>query len=486
MTALLWHDIAIAGGGTLLTAVVLTGVARALLRAGAGHLVTRKISHALCGVFATIAVVQICSMAVAAGVLIVTVTALVFVVEKRLVPVPGIFDGTRGRDYGLVGFAAGVLVAAVAFWPDRSAIATGVLVLGLSDAGAALVGHRFGRHRVAVGSGARSLEGSAAFAVIAFAISLTFSLIGLGSSVPVALAVSVFVALTTASIELLVWPAADNLLITPWVALLLHIEHNLPPAEALRWMTATILACVAAPLMVRLRWLDLPGAIGAALVAAVAIGLGGWAWIAPLVTFFVLTSVLTAYRRAKQYRSLRGLNQVAVNAALPVMVPVIGYALTRDQVWFAVYIGGIAASIGDSWASEIGRFSTKLPVSLRTRRRVPRGTSGAVSPLGFTATLLGGSAVGVVGALNGNPTIIIVGMAAGTAGSLLDSLLGAAVQGRFVCQSCQAVVEDRYHCGVPGQLSSGHRWIDNDVVNAFANAAGMAVAFGVIELIGSY
>lgn len=448
---------------------------------GAGRLVARKIPHALCGVFAAASAFWFSSSAALVMVLLVTVVALVFVVEKGLLS--DVLEGTRKRDYGLVGFAAGVLIAVAVFWPDRIAIAVGVLVLGLADAGAALVGHHFGRRRVAVGGATRSFEGAAVFAVITLGISLAFTLAGFGSSVGVAVAVSVFVALTTASIELLVLPAADNLVITPWVALLLHVGHDLSSADALRWSVAAIVGCATAPSMVRLRWLDLPGAIGAALVAAVAIALGGWFWIVPAATFLILTSVLTAYRQEKRAESLRGLNQVVVNGVLPLVLPAIGYALTRNQLWFVVYIGGIAASIADSWASEIGRFSAKLPVSLRTRRRVPKGTSGAVSPLGFAATGLGGLAVGAVGALMANPTIIVVGLAAGTAGSLLDSLLGATVQGRFVCASCLAVVEDRQHCGVPGELAFGHRWIDNDVVNAFANATGMAVALAVFELV---
>lgn len=481
MTLTGWHDVLVAGGAMLLVAAVLAVVGSALICAGFSRLVARKIPHALCGIFVAVAAFQITSLAVAIGVLIVTAAALAVGVERRLVP--DILDGTRGRDYGLVGFAVGVLGAAVVFWPDRPAIAAGVLVLGLADAGAALVGNRFGRHPVAVGQAVRTLEGSAAFVAIASAISLVFMLVGFGSSVQMAVAVSAFVGLTTSAIELLVLPAADNLLITPWVALLLHVGHNLQSGEAFRWLAAAIVAFGAVPLTVRLRWLDLPGAIGAALVTAVAIGLGGWVWIVPVATFFILTSLLTAYRRAKRITSMRGLNQVVVNGMLPVMVPVIGYALTAHQAWFFVYIGGIAASTADSWASEIGRLSTKSPVSLRTRHRVPGGTSGAVSALGFVATWLGGLTIGVVGAIIGNPAMIVVGMAAGVAGSLLDSALGATVQGRFLCPACHAALEDRRHCGVQGELSSGYRWIDNDVVNAFANAMGMAVALAVFGLV---
>jgi uncharacterized protein (TIGR00297 family) len=482
VTGTVRHDLAIAGGGILLIALVLIIVGRLLARQGAGPLVTRKIPHALCGLFAAVAAFQLSNGAVVGGVLAIATVALAFIVERGLVPVPGVFDGTRARDYGLVGFAAGALLAVVAFWPDRVAIAAGVVVLGLADAGAALVGDRYGRHRVEAGGGVRSLEGSVAFVAIAFAVSLVFCRVGLELNSFMAVTVSLYVALTTAAIELLVWPAADNLLITPWVALLLHVARDLSTDDALRWLAAAVFGCAIVPFMLRMRWLDLPGALCGGLIAGVAVGLGGWAWIIPAAVFFSLTSVLTAYRRPGRSGGMRGMSQVAVNAGLPVLVPVIGYAITRDPLWYAVSIGGIAAGIADSWASEIGRFSSREPVSLRTFRRVPKGTSGAISPLGSAATVVGALAVGAFGALFGGLAMVPVGLAAGIIGSLVDTLIGATVQARFVCESCRATVEDRLHCGAPTRPSSGWRWVGNDAVNACANLTGMVTAFGVFVL----
>ncbi|WP_343575021.1 DUF92 domain-containing protein [Mycobacterium sp.] len=295
-------------------------------------------------------------------------------------------------------------------------------------------------------------------------------------------AVAVFVALTTAAIELLVAPAVDNLLITPWVALLIHLGRDLSGVDAHRWGLAAALAFGLVPVIVRLRWLDLPGSIGAALVMASAIGLGGWVWAVPVSTFFILTSLLTAWRRVRRVESMRGLSQVMVNGILPVMVPLVGFAMNRHQVWFFVYIGGIAASTADSWASEIGRFSRRSPVSLRSWRRVPGGTSGAVSALGLLATWAGGLVIGIVGTMTGNAVMVVVGMVAGVAGSLLDSVIGATLQARFRCQTCGAALEEPHHCGSPAELSSGVSWMDNDVVNLLANATGMAVALLVFGL----
>ena len=330
MTATVSHDLAVAGGGVLLIAAVLIVVGRALARRGASPLVTRKIPHALCGLFAALAAFQLSHGVVVAGVLAAATVALTVIVERGLIPVPGVF------------------------------------VLGLADAGAALIGDRYGRHRVEAGGGVRSLEGSVAFVAIAFAVSWVFCRVGLELNTFMAVSVSLFVAMTTAAVELLVLPAADNLLITPWVALLLHVARELSTDDALRWLAAVVFGCAIVPFMLRMRWLDLPGALAGGLIAGVAVGLGGWAWIIPAALFFSLTSLLTAYRRPTRSGGMRTLSQVAVNAGLPVLVPVIGYAFTRDPLWYAVSIGGIAAGIADSWASEIGRFSSREPLSLRT------------------------------------------------------------------------------------------------------------------------
>jgi uncharacterized protein (TIGR00297 family) len=262
------------------------------------------------------------------------------------------------------------------------------------------------------------------------------------------------------------------------------VARELSTDDALRWLAAIAFGCAIVPFMLRMRWLDLPGALGGGLIAGVAVGLGGWAWIIPAAVFFSLTSLLTAYRRPVRAGGMRTLSQVAVNAGLPVLVPVIGYAFTGDALWYAVSIGGIAAGIADSWASEIGRFSSREPLSVRTWARVPKGTSGAISPLGSAATVLGALAVGAFGALFGGLAMVPVGLAAGILGSLVDTAIGASVQARFSCATCGATVEENLHCGAPTRASTGWRWMGNDAVNASANVAGMVVGFAVFALFG--
>jgi uncharacterized protein (TIGR00297 family) len=473
-------DIGIALGAMVLVGGILTGAGPILTRLGAAHDIARKIPHALCGLLVAVAIYWVDHLSVVLVVLGASTVGLAFAVERRLIP--AILEGNRARDYGFVGFALGLWIAAGLFWPDRHAVAAGALTLGLADSAAAVIGARWGRHRVRSSGVERSLEGALAFAVVAFLVAFGFLELGLGAGVAVGAMIAAFVAVTTASIELLAPSAADNLLITPWVALSLDVGHALDVGAAMRWLVAVVLAYALTPLVARLRWLDLPGAIAAAFVAAAAVALGGWAWIAPVAVFFMSSSILSRYRWPRPAGALRGLRQVVVNGVVPVLPPVIGFAITGAPAWFWMTTGAVAAANADTWATEIGRLSPRRPVSLRTFQRVATGTSGAVSLLGFVATVLGGLVIGMVGSRAGERSLLVVGVAAGTVGSLVDSVLGATIQGRFFCPACEQVVEQREHCGTRRRLWAGIGWVDNDVVNALANVVGMVMALMLFTL----
>jgi uncharacterized membrane protein len=118
-----------------------------------------------------------------------------------------------------------------------------------------------------------------------------------------------------------------------------------------------------------------------------------------------------------------------------------------------------------------------------TLRRVPRGTSGAVSPLGLLATALGGAVIGAVlaladGAARGPSarTLLLSGLVLGVLGSLADSVLGATVQAGYRCAHCAVETEGPlHHCGRASAQTRGFAWFDNDMVNLTATALGAAL-----------
>ncbi|MCU1278651.1 MAG: Phytol kinase, partial [bacterium] len=96
----------------------------------------------------------------------------------------------------------------------------------------------------------------------------------------------------------------------------------------------------------------------------------------------------------------------------------------------------------------------------------------------FTSTLAGALVVGVVAAFAGGRPLRVVWIAvvAGTAGALVDSLLGATVQETFYCRGCARECESaRHHCGADAERRRGVIGFGNDLVNFTSTLAGALV-----------
>jgi dolichol kinase len=118
---------------------------------------------------------------------------------------PLLREPERHRPTGATTLAAGFALA-VLFFPAAAA-ALGILVAGLADAAAALVGRRFGSRRLAAG---RTVEGSVACFGVAFAIAWAFPGFGVGAATLIAGVVTL--------VEALPLRVDDNLVLPPIVA----------------------------------------------------------------------------------------------------------------------------------------------------------------------------------------------------------------------------------------------------------------------------
>lgn len=256
------------------------------------------------------------------------------------------------------------------------------------------------------------------------------------------------------------------------------------------------------------------GAVGAMIDGVAIFGFGGLAWGMLLITFFVLSTLLSKYKEnlkeqiaAEKFDkgSVRDIGQALANGGLGALVAVIAYFLYPDPVMLAAFVGVMATVNADTWATEIGVLSKEMPRLITSMKPVERGTSGGVTVVGTLATAAGGLAIGLaavfflfidsplrivnLGAL-GAPSrglilwLLPVSLAGGLAGSLFDSLLGATVQAIYYCPACQKETEKRLHgCGTPTELAHGWPWLNNDLVNFFASAVGGLVAAGLWLLV---
>jgi uncharacterized protein (TIGR00297 family) len=233
-------------------------------------------------------------------------------------------------------------------------------------------------------------------------------------------------------------------------------------------------------------------------LAALAIGTtiylaGAGAWFLGLLTFFVTSTLLgklgharkEALKREFEKGDTRDARQAFSNGGVSALCA-LGMLIWPHPGWAGAFLGALATANGDTWATELGTLSKREPFSLTRFKRVPRGTSGAVSPLGMLATAGGGLAIGVVAAVSAGSfglsvsALVGLGTACGVLGSLADSLLGATVQAGYVCEKCQVATEGAlHHCGQTCVLTRGFAAFDNDVVNLVATGVGAAVGAGI-------
>ncbi|RJP75537.1 MAG: DUF92 domain-containing protein, partial [Candidatus Zixiibacteriota bacterium] len=118
-----------------------------------------------------------------------------------------------------------------------------------------------------------------------------------------------------------------------------------------------------------LKFLSRSGAWAAALLGAVVLGLGGWAWVWPLLAFFVSSSLLSKARQAARGRadeeakgSRRDAAQVLANGGVAGLAVILDY--TGGGGLFPVYLGALAAANADTWATETGLLWGRRPRSV--------------------------------------------------------------------------------------------------------------------------
>jgi len=152
-------------------------------------------------------------------------------------------------------------------------------------------------------------------------------------------------------------------------------------------------------------------------------------------------------------------------------------------------------STADTWATELGVLSPHPPRLITTGRVAVVGTSGSISLWGTTAAAGGALFIGAVAVLLSGlegplPAarlgwLAIVALLGGVGGALVDSFLGATVQGIYWCEHDHKETEKRVHtCGERTRLLRGWAWLDNEWVNFICSLAGSIIAFALWRIAG--
>ena len=253
-----------------------------------------------------------------------------------------------------------------------------------------------------------------------------------------------------------------------------------------------LLAILVAYLAYRAHSLDKSGAVAATLVGTIIFGIGGWQWALLLLMFFVTSSGLSrAFKKRKQGLNEkfskgheRDAGQVFGNGGLATFFTAL-HAVYPDSLlpWIG-FAASLAAVNADTWATELGVLNPTPPRMITDPRRyVEKGTSGGISLWGTGASLLGSAIIALFAVLfspTGTlPTVYFLLLtAAGLAGSLFDSLLGATVQAMYYCPADGKETEKHplHTCGTATVHIRGWKWLNNDWVNFACGAFGVILA----------
>jgi uncharacterized protein (TIGR00297 family) len=148
--------------------------------------------------------------------------------------------------------------------------------------------------------------------------------------------------------------------------------------------------------------------------------------------------------------------QVLANLAVAALGSVV-FSATGNRVWLVAAVAALTEAATDTVASEIGQCRGADARFITTGERVPAGTDGGVTIPGSVAGLAGGLVIAVVATAGRTLSLaeLWIPVAAGFAGMLIDSLLGATLQRR--------------------------RWIDNQTVNFISTLAAAVLAYAVLK-----
>jgi len=239
------------------------------------------------------------------------------------------------------------------------------------------------------------------------------------------------------------------------------------------------------------------GVIAVVIIAMFVCGFGSWQTWGLLILFFGSSACIHLAKKILKVSNIESITekkhtrdawQVFANS-FPAVISLVLFYYTKNQLFMVGYVSGIAGATADTWGSEIGMLSNKLPRSIVSFKSVEAGLSGGVSVLGSLASFFGSLLISItVWLLYGwhhlyqypLSLLIMVPLICGLINSLVDSLLGATLQVKYRCLICGQLTEQKQHHLQQTKQISGISWLSNDWVNFLSGSLTVLLSWSIL------
>lgn len=202
------------------------------------------------------------------------------------------------------------------------------------------------------------------------------------------------------------------------------------------------------------------------------------------IFFIALIRIKLRPRKESCEKHSRDFWQILINGGLGTLFVVL-YGLLREPWLLIVSMVSIGGNFIDSVSSDVGTLSRQQPYDVLRRAHVDRGLSGGVTWLGSLTALAFSALIGlyISAALTLPASVGIVTTALTYLQTLLDTVMGSALQVKYRCPVCGAVTEKKTHCGAVTVYHQGLRRINNNAVNALSSLLVTGISAAVIWIV---
>ncbi|PYV92548.1 MAG: hypothetical protein DMG05_04200 [Acidobacteria bacterium] len=329
------------------------------------------------------------------------------------------------------------------------AAAWGVMALGDGSAGVCWISTTrlwipWNPRKTFAGTIAFVLFGSIGASVLLFWTLPSFPQLHLSPATIIGL--SCTVSLCCAIIESLPWKINDNLSVPLAAGLLFYLLIETSLLTMLRaydfWIhlgVGLLINILLALIAWFFGWVRASGCLAGILIGTLIFGFQGWRGWAILLCFFVFGSLSTQmgydYKRqlgiSQTKRGARGTREILANGIVPAALSILAAVADEGRLFLVGFTSALAAATADTVSSEIGQWLGGEPFLVTNFARVPRGSNGAVTLKGTLAGVLAALTLSLIAFQLGlvDQTQVWLVQAASLIGNLMDSFLGATIEG---------------------------------------------------------